>query len=291
MDTKHRDQILNDMHRAKKLVQDWLPCVSDQSIVIAGGCVRDWLLDLPPKDIDIFVDYRCIDRPLFNLERYMRQKTNGQVQDLCVIDAKKMRNYAYSGIGELKTLYQVFEFKTEETSIPMNIMVTGFPDKTPFTPLNVVETFDNSLAMACWDFETNTPRVYPTFETAFDDGNQIVMFSTSGKSQQRYRNVTDKLRQNGINLPFQQITSGKNRTEWLMEKLKISSPALVESRLTHTPLTKTDGATAFAEVVAKTSLPTEWQWVRSTTADGWHLTIDIEASNQFPTLDTLHFEA
>lgn len=113
--------------------------------VVAGGCIRDLCLGVPPKDIDVFVP--CEDLQQWTDWKYAFLSDHAGVYDMS--DTQEGKEYDRTDFSrEANPLYGVLE--GELIGQQVNIIART----THTSPQELIELFDFAILQAYWDGES-----------------------------------------------------------------------------------------------------------------------------------------
>jgi hypothetical protein len=129
-----------------------LEATDESETLIAGGCIRDYLLGLEPKDIDIFVPLATREELTALAERLNRSS----VWSVSLIEMGNEEEYqeAYDGL-----LIGVLE--GEALGLPVNIIARTAP-----CPWDLIQSFDYGILQ--WSFQATDRAVVGTTQAIMD---------------------------------------------------------------------------------------------------------------------------
>lgn len=160
-----------------------LEAVDKFGAVVAGGCIRDFMLRLDPKDIDIFVPFS--NRQEF--EEFITELNTHGIFDLTLVEGEAYRTHDPDGI--------IGVAEGEGLGFPINIVARCAQMHEPGTidNWNLINGFDFGILQ--WSFQSTKQGIVGTTQALMDLAGQQATLThpnTYERSLERFERFTSR---------------------------------------------------------------------------------------------------
>lgn len=146
--------------------------------IIAGGCVRDYLLGFPPKDFDVFVNVPTREALESRLDDLLDQGYDGG-------PLERLDDEDYQ-LDELLDVRGVLDGHLQFGQLELNVQIVARPS-TPFDGATLTSKFDLGIAQA-W-YENGQIGRSSQFDRDVDDRSISILRTGSAALQSRDRAI------------------------------------------------------------------------------------------------------
>jgi len=201
---------------------------------IGGGAIRDFLLDIPPKDIDIFVN-PCKDTDIEGLKT--------QCEELGWGPAHQVKGSGYDG-KEREGMDALSVFDLRPSSSPWTLQLIFVKGDVENYVQDVVSRFDLDICKSAYYNGDNGPEMFDSDPAQTDRNNKTITYSLEGpplnKSIQRAKRIQARFKEFGLEFKCKKLSPPRKKKEE-GQKMSLSSFEKIEKAKRFAKLYGMDG--------------------------------------------------